>query len=955
MFAQTTVDLTVLDVQVTNLPAGTTVSWHTATPATGANEITTGNTLTDVTAVPVGATYYMAFKDATNACYSPTLAVPVLTNSCLIPTADLTTLSGSETNNPGSGVTLTFHTARPVSTGNLVSTPATVSEGIYYAAFFDSVNNCYSDNVTPVMVVTSACAEVMITQVYHSSTLGNAIEVTNIDESLTVPANALKISYFNSLGDKTDVSPTASYTITGALQPGQSALVTSSGFTGANIIQSPVQETNAGITNFAGGDDIIIISTSTSSTAFENRLDIIESFTDNTSFVRSDEVTTANTTFTASEWVAFVDDNLDPYRVIGLGGPERHPHDPLISEVNTANTEANLGLGLHRFGATTRISAAWDNGYPDRSRRVFVEEDYSHTGATLSARQLTLDNNSKLSITDNLLAVTEQVTLTNTNDEIRLIGDSQLITTHTNSTQILGNGKLLVDQNSEIPSLYRYNYIGSPVNTIGTSTYTFASVIKDGTTPTSESSDLRDITFISGNNYDGATTDPITLADYWMYTYGSEAAWTQKRSTGIIPQTDGVIFKGPGRPQNYTFVGTPKDGILQTTVAPSTSYLLGNPYASAISVKRFIEDNLSSTTGTLYFWEHQESINGDGAQNAHNFGGYIGGYAIRNISMGLAANNPANDANNNNGIAGVGEGVYKEPGAYIPIAQGFFVGGSPTGGTIEFNNSQREYIVEGNNSVFFRHAVNSENDDEPTPNNLPIIKLGMDYLGEEEIPLHRQIGISFSPNNSFAFDKGYDAGAFDLGTTDIYWDFPEDDTPYFIAGVQEINSDLWIPLTIIMDYSGEITLTIDEWQHINREVYLLDLIAGMPYHIPYLISEGSVTLNLPAGIHKDRFVLDFGSESSLSTEETLFGKGFQIYVDQEQNELVLKTNQDLNLKDLVIYDLVGKEVMKWNESQPLNKAEPMRLKMRRNPQGIYLVKVRTDKGILNTKIYLAPK
>ena len=102
-----------------------------------------------------------------------------------------------------------------------------------------------------------------------------------------------------------------------------------------------------------------------------------------------------------------------------------------------------------------------------------------------------------------------------------------------------------------------------------------ADVLKDGTNPTSESSTPLDINFVGG--FDGAAAaSPISLAEYWIYTYGASAAWNQALSGGNIPQTDGFIFKGPGQAQNYTFVGAPKDGTLQTTVAASTSYLLGN-------------------------------------------------------------------------------------------------------------------------------------------------------------------------------------------------------------------------------------------------------------------------------------------------------------------------------------------------------------------------------------------
>lgn len=946
--AQETADLTSLNVLVNNLPSGAAISWHTATPATDLNEIVSGNPLTDATAVPVGATYYMAFKDAANNCYSPTVAVPVLSNICFNTGADLTSLDTSETNNPGSGVTLSFHTSVTASAGNLVNDSSSASNGIYYAAFFDSINNCYSENTTPVLVVTSTCAKIMLTQIYHSSTLGKVIEVTNIDASLSAPANAINIALFsNKTGAQIDVTPDNVYTVVGALLPGQSALIKTGSLSGVSIIKSPVEELESNITSFDGGDDILILTSRTDARAWEKRIDVVESISNNTSYVRIDEVTDVNTTYTATEWVAFVDEGLDPYRDLGSGGPERHPHDPLLSEINTPNAESNNGLGLHRINLTTRTGSAWSNGYPDRSRHVVVDEDYSHSGDRLSARKLVVNNNSKLAITDNLLAVTNDITLTNSGDEIRLVGTSQLVQTHTSTTQILGNGKLLVDQNSIVPSLYRYNYIGSPVNSTGQTSYTFADVVKDGTSPltvggTINSDIAKDITFVGG--YNGSITNPISLADHWIYTYGASESWVHKYSTGSIPQTDGVIFKGPGRAQNYTFVGTPKDGTIQTTVAASTSYLLGNPFASAIRSQKFIEDNLTSTTGTLYFWEHQESINGDVDQSSHNFGGYVGGYAIRNIAMGIAANSvTGNDSST--GIAGLGEGVYREPAEYIAIGQGFFVGGSATGGIIEFNNSQREFISEGAQSIFFR---NIEDDSTETNNStLPILKLGMNYMGDDEVELHRQIGISFLQGNTFGCEKGYDSSVFDLGSTDIYWDFEGDDDKYSITGVGEITQSLQVPLTIVINYQGDVKLIIDEWANIDRDVYLIDFQNEMNY----LLSDDPIVLTLDPGEYKERFVLTFGGEV-LSTNPIDQKDELVVYSDNFNDEIVIKNFNDLKLKKATLYNILGKEIQIWDELQEKGNGQITNLKVNKSMIGIYILKVITDKGLISKKMYL---
>ena len=224
---------------------------------------------------------------------------------------------------------------------------------------------------------------------------------------------------------------------------------------------------------------------------------------------------------TPDRWSVFIDDNLDPYRPDTVGGAERHPHDPLMSEILNASENSNMQLGYHRSGETVRIAGAWNNGIPDRSRRVIINEDYLHNdGSDLSARQLTIDNNSKLTIQDKLLIVSDLVTITGINDEIRLAGTrSQLITTHSRNSGISGNGKLYIDQNSDIPSTYRYNYFSSPVTTVGQNTFSVASVMKDGSTATSSDSNAMNMNWT--NDMNGSPTSPITIADYWIYSYGS--------------------------------------------------------------------------------------------------------------------------------------------------------------------------------------------------------------------------------------------------------------------------------------------------------------------------------------------------------------------------------------------------------------------------------------------------
>ena len=158
-----TADLT--SIKVSNMPKNTVVTWHTATPASDANKVTSPSAVSSV------GTYYAAFYDPTNGCYSgngkstfpvqvdiancnsscasgnnaPQLGATTLKNTCPAATADLTSISAA--NKPSNAnVVLQWHTAIPTTEFNKVSNPSSVASGTYYAVFYDVVNKCYAGN-----------------------------------------------------------------------------------------------------------------------------------------------------------------------------------------------------------------------------------------------------------------------------------------------------------------------------------------------------------------------------------------------------------------------------------------------------------------------------------------------------------------------------------------------------------------------------------------------------------------------------------------------------------------------------------------------------------------------------------------------------------------------------------------------------------------------------------------
>jgi len=73
----------------------------------------------------------------------PTLNTVTLANICPATTANLTSITSSNT---PANATLTWHASTPASNANKISTPTAVTAGTYRAAFYYAQQDCYSDN-----------------------------------------------------------------------------------------------------------------------------------------------------------------------------------------------------------------------------------------------------------------------------------------------------------------------------------------------------------------------------------------------------------------------------------------------------------------------------------------------------------------------------------------------------------------------------------------------------------------------------------------------------------------------------------------------------------------------------------------------------------------------------------------------------------------------------------------
>src|SRR5690606_3914708 len=131
----------------------------------------------------------------------------------------------------------------------------------------------------------------------------------------------------------------------------------------------------------------------------------------------------------------------------------------------------------------------------------------------------------------------------------------------------------------------------------------------------------------------------------------------------LIPPGIGYSMKGSGSSiseEEYVFSGEANSGDYSYPVTAGNDFLIGNPYPSALSAEKFINENKNVIDGTLYFYEQFKE------NNTHVWREYQGGYATLNLLASVAA-----AADSQLGTGGIP--IKGAPTNNIAVGQGFFV------------------------------------------------------------------------------------------------------------------------------------------------------------------------------------------------------------------------------------------------------------------------------------------
>jgi hypothetical protein len=143
----------------------------------GSSTLTTGSITTNVALVPDTYDVYTLGTACNAGTVAPTLSATSKANICPAITVDLSTITASNTPSLG-GVTLTWHSGTPATTANKLSSVTALAAGMYYAAFYDATNDCYSSVTTSLTATVSPCVGGTIdcakTQIYPAPVFGVA-------------------------------------------------------------------------------------------------------------------------------------------------------------------------------------------------------------------------------------------------------------------------------------------------------------------------------------------------------------------------------------------------------------------------------------------------------------------------------------------------------------------------------------------------------------------------------------------------------------------------------------------------------------------------------------------------------------------------------------------------------------------------------------------------------------
>ncbi|WP_264525654.1 T9SS sorting signal type C domain-containing protein [Flavobacterium sp. N502536] len=408
------------------------------------------------------------------------------------------------------------------------------------------------------------------------------------------------------------------------------------------------------------------------------------------------------------------------------------------------------------------------------------------------------------------------------------------------------------------------------------------------------------------------TTPPILLKDYvyWstpvspqrlvdlssstpstMY-YGFDGTqWVRTNRNDNMVIGKGYIIRAPSGYSNSSktaypasFKGVPNNGNIETEMlASGKSYLIGNPYPSALSAERvvsegiegFIKTNENVINGTLYFWTHNTPAK-PLPSNQYS----ADDYASFNLTGGTAARSDVD--------FGTGGGV--KPTGEIAAGQSFFLT-TKAAGKILFTNAMR--LGAADNGQFFRSANTSKG----TAVEKNRIWLNM----TSGTGAFKQLLVGYIEGASNDYESLYDGLTLDGNQYLDFYSVSNADKFVIQARALPFTDSDVVPLGYRTAVAGDFTIGIDEvdGKMAKQVIYIEDKTTGVIHDL----TQSNYTFKTEVGNFSERFVLRYTGKTLGIGDLEKVKDGILVSI---KNKVIAVQSAQENIKEVTVYDVSGR-------------------------------------------------
>lgn len=451
-----------------------------------------------------------------------------------------------------------------------------------------------------------------------------------------------------------------------------------------------------------------------------------------------------------------------------------------------------------------------------------------------------------------------------------------------------------------------------------------------------------------------------TSQNYLSYDSNITNDWKYENASTQMTNGFGYAIQGPstmaGSPYLATFVGVPNNGNVQVPITytnpsglPLTdpdfgiSYLLGNPYPSAIDADTFLSTNAGVLDGTLYFWTHNTEI-GKGTTNLGSgaFAFTSNDYASYNYTGGVSGTGFAAESIGSSAIA-------KDiPTGKIAAGQGFFATGIASG-TVNFINVMRisgTSLADGSgaNQQFFKTK-------NPKAKTAKIEKNRVWLNLSNTQGAFKQTLIGYVTGATNENDTRFDGQSFDGQEFVDFYSINDGKNLTIQGRALPFDENDEVPLGYRTTITGEFTINIDQVDGslTNQPVFLEDKLT----HTVTDLKSGNYTFNTNAGTFDNRFVLrykDHSSDKTLGLDETDANDGIIVLYSNNYKTLIIRNNGEATINSVSLFNMTGQNLSVWDIKDW--EQTSIQIPIKESSSGIYVVKVKTTMGESSKKIVI---